>query len=157
MGVTEAGRKVRQSGQPGLKGPWQRLRERPSKRHCVVLPTYHLQRAFSCHPRDTVSGCKGRTSDATSHDSAQNACDPVAGVAVASLKGVNILARTLGLADRQDPCRVTAREGNSQGGGWHWSPVLSSLTPASRCYHLPPLLHLLSACCMLRTMQGCVG
>lgn len=113
MGITESGRKVRQSRQPRLKGPWQRLRERPSKRHFIVLATYHPQRAFSCHPRDTVSGYKGRTSDATSHDSAQNACDPVAGVSVASLKGVNILARTLGLAGRQDPCRVTAREGNS--------------------------------------------
>lgn len=46
-------------------------------------------------PGDTQSGCKGRISKATSHDSAWNACSPVAGVSVPSLQGVSALARTL--------------------------------------------------------------
>lgn len=47
-------------------------------------------------PRDTLSGCKGRTSDATSHDTGRNACGPAAGASVPSSHGVNALARTLG-------------------------------------------------------------
>lgn len=66
--------------------------------------------------RDILSGCKGRTSNATSHDTGRNACGPAAAVSVPCSHGVNALARTRGphrqagfLPDNRHPGRLLVR------------------------------------------------
>lgn len=118
------------------------LREWPSECHPLFQPQAVFSEPCPATPRDTLSGCKGRTSNATSHDSAWNACSPAAGVSVPSLWGVSTLTRTLGPHRLQDPYQTTARrasqplfQGSALLGGL--SPVLtrSLLSAQNRAGH----------------------